>query len=77
MEDEKQVYLSTDALPKVSTKTVDYIRRDLPPGRKSDYIRITCQHGSEAFSLTCARAGPWWRISPKSSSMTIAPSRRF
>lgn len=58
MEDEKQVYLSTDTLPAVSTKTVDYIRRDLPPGRKSDYIRITCQHGSEAFSLDLREGRP-------------------
>jgi len=58
LEDEKQVYLSTDALPAVSTNTVDYIRRDLPPGRKSDYIRITCQNGSGAFSLDLREGRP-------------------
>lgn len=51
LEDEKQVYLSTDALPPVSTKTVDYIRRDLPPGRKADYVRIACRNGSGDFAL--------------------------
>lgn len=34
LEDERQVCLSTEALPAVSAKPVDYIRRDLPPGRK-------------------------------------------
>jgi len=51
LEDEKQVYLSTDALPPVSTKTVDYVRRDLPPGRKADYVRIACRNGSGDFAL--------------------------
>ncbi len=51
LEDEKQVYLSTDTLPAVSTNYVDYIRRDLPPGRKSDYVRIACQNGAGAFAL--------------------------
>ena len=65
LEDEKQVYLSTDALPAVSTKTVDYIRRDLPPGRKSDYVRIACSNGSGAFSLDLREGRPVVEDLPK------------
>jgi len=65
MEDEKQVYLSTDTLPAVSTKTVDYIRRDLPPGRKSDYVRIACMNGSGAFSLDLREGRPVVEDIPK------------
>jgi hypothetical protein len=65
LEDEKQVYLSTDALPAVSTKTVDYIRRDLPPGRKSDYVRIACRNGSGAFSLDLREGRPAVEDIPK------------
>ena len=65
LEDEKQVYLSTDALPAVSTKPVDYIRRDLPPGRKSDYVRIACVNGSGAFSLDLREGRPVVEDIPK------------
>jgi hypothetical protein len=32
LEDDKQVYLSTEHRPLVSTKEIDYVRNDLPPG---------------------------------------------
>lgn len=65
LEDEKQVYLSTDALPAVSTKTADYIRRDLPPGRKSDYVRIACRNGSDAFAIDLREGRPVLEDIPK------------
>ncbi len=58
LEDEKQVYLSTDALPPVSTNTVDYIRRDLPPGRKADYVRIACKNETGTFALDLQEGKP-------------------
>jgi hypothetical protein len=58
LEDEKQVYLSTDALPPVSTNYVDYIRRDLPPGRKTDYVRISCKNGAGTFALDLREGKP-------------------
>jgi len=65
LEDEKQVCLSTEALPAVSATPVDYIRRDLPPGRKSDYVRILCRSGSEAFSLDLRGGRPVVEDIPK------------
>jgi hypothetical protein len=65
LEDERQVYLSTDALPPVSTNYVDYIRRDLPPGRKTDYVRISCKNGSGAFALDLREGKPVLEDVPK------------
>lgn len=65
LEDDRQVYLSTDVLPAVSTKTVDYVRRDLPPGRKSDYVRIACRNGSGDFSLDLREGRPVVEDIPK------------
>jgi hypothetical protein len=65
LEDEKQVYLSTDALPPVSTNCVDYIRRDLPPGRKTDYVRISCKNGTGAFALDLREGKPILEDVPK------------
>jgi hypothetical protein len=65
LEDEKQVYLSTDSLPPVSTNHVDYIRRDLPPGKKSDYTRIVCKNGAGAFSLDLREGKPVLEDIPK------------
>jgi len=65
LDDEKQVYLSTDALPPVSTNYVDYIRRDLPPGRKSDYVRISCKNGEGAFALDLREGKPVLEDVPK------------
>ncbi|HSD95248.1 MAG TPA: DUF4340 domain-containing protein [Syntrophales bacterium] len=65
LEDEKQVYLSTDALPPVSTNYVDYIRRDLPPGRKTDYVRISCKNGAGAFALDLREGKPVLEDVPK------------
>jgi Domain of unknown function (DUF4340) len=65
LEDERQVYLSTDALPSVSTNYVDYIRRDLPPGRKTDYVRISCNNGAGAFALDLREGKPVLEDVPK------------
>jgi hypothetical protein len=51
LEDDKQVYLSTERLSPVSTNEIDYIRCDLPPGNKSDYSRIACNSVAGAFAL--------------------------
>ena len=65
LEDERQVYLSTDALPPVSTNYVDYVRHDLPPGRKTDYVRISCKNGAGAFALDLREGKPVLEDVPK------------
>jgi hypothetical protein len=73
LEDEKQVYLSMDALPPVSTNYVDYIRRDLPPGRKTDYVRISCKNGADAFALDLREGKPVLEDVPADGARTTAP----
>ncbi len=51
LEEDKQVYLSTEPLSPVSTNEIDYIRCDLPPGNKSDYSRIACNSGAGSFAF--------------------------
>jgi hypothetical protein len=58
LEDEKQVYLSTEPPPLVSTKEIDYVRNDLPPGNKSDYTRIVCNNDVGAFVIALKEGRP-------------------
>lgn len=58
LEDEKQVYLSTEPLPPVSTNEIDYVRSDVPPGKKSDYTRIVCTNGVGAFAIDLKEGRP-------------------
>ena len=51
LEEDKQVYLSTDPMAPVSTNEIDYARCDLPPGNKGDYARIACSSGTGSFAL--------------------------